>query len=628
MMRRFLLCVIFLAGCVARPARGVQTYMGEGGFIKSTEASEELTDLETTIVVASVLEYWFGLTNLVAFNQTPEYVQVTAIMRESLGAVPDETYQFTIAPSSTQTLQIPKQYVGATLGLGAHVFKVLVDQSSSGPVIYQPTTYLGLWNNTGGGPGGGTIVELNGQTGASQTLVTGTAGADFNIVSATNIHTFNLPDAAVAARGAVTTAAQEFNGVKTFDDGIVPECGAAETECTEIGLGASNVADYSVCVGGQAWCIGTRATGIGAHAQAATDGTAVGYGAIANANTTAIGSGAVGVTANTFVAGSAAQPMTEVFFGEGETDATPLTATLHGTAGVGADVIGADLRLGGGLGTGSGIAGDLLFSTGVAIGSGSSAQTLYDRWAVRGTTANAGSLEPVTTLLYDLGGPANLIGTGWANTWRAGSYQGFAGSAGPGSLVILSGGAADGTDQLGGDTYVSGGRSTGNAAPGQILFQTTTAGGSGTALQAVATRWRIDSTGDLLPETTNSVDVGAYTQQVKQSFVRFSHDGAEVGAIADNGGGTPATGTHTPSTSYVTFTCSDGDGCELTLGEAGMLDGARVEYVNVSSNALVIKQSAGVTQLPAGADVTLGQWDILGLRYVTDRWVARYVSDN
>ena len=64
------------------------------------------------------------------------------------------------------------------------------------------------------------FVSLNGLTGDTQTFATGTTGADFNISSVTATHTFNLPDAGAAARGAVTTAAQTFAGAKTFSTPI------------------------------------------------------------------------------------------------------------------------------------------------------------------------------------------------------------------------------------------------------------------------------------------------------------------------------------------------------------------------------------------------------------------------
>lgn len=50
------------------------------------------------------------------------------------------------------------------------------------------------------------LTSLNGLTGGAQTFSTGTSGTDFSISSATNTHTFNLPDASATNRGALTSA--------------------------------------------------------------------------------------------------------------------------------------------------------------------------------------------------------------------------------------------------------------------------------------------------------------------------------------------------------------------------------------------------------------------------------------
>ena len=60
------------------------------------------------------------------------------------------------------------------------------------------------------------IQSLNGLKASSQVFATGTSGSDFNIVSTTSSHTFNLPDASVTALGLVNPIAQSFAGSKTF----------------------------------------------------------------------------------------------------------------------------------------------------------------------------------------------------------------------------------------------------------------------------------------------------------------------------------------------------------------------------------------------------------------------------
>jgi hypothetical protein len=89
--------------------------------------------------------------------------------------------------------------------------------------------------------------------------------------------------------------------------------------------------------------------------------------------------------------------------------------------------------------------------------------------------------------------------------------------------------------------------------------------------------------------------------------------------VADNGGGTAATGTITVLKSYVLLTCSDTNGCTMTMGETGARDGFLIAIVNTSANTATFAGSTGVLELDA--TVALGQYDTLSLIYRTDRWV-------
>jgi hypothetical protein len=60
------------------------------------------------------------------------------------------------------------------------------------------------------------LTTLNGLTSQAQYFAIGTTGTDFNISSATDTHTFNLPSASATDRGLVTINGQTFAGAKTF----------------------------------------------------------------------------------------------------------------------------------------------------------------------------------------------------------------------------------------------------------------------------------------------------------------------------------------------------------------------------------------------------------------------------
>lgn len=119
--------------------------------------------------------------------------------------------------------------------------------------------------------------------------------------------------------------------------------------------------------------------------------------------------------------------------------------------------------------------------------------------------------------------------------------------------------------------------------------------------------WSIDKEGDTVAKGRSANTVQAIT-------------------VADNAGGTNAADTLTPSSSFVSYTCSDANGCDITLSETGAIDGSIVRITNVSAVACNFADTAGLTEL-AGA-FAMGQYDSLTLIYATDRFVEISRSNN
>jgi hypothetical protein len=87
------------------------------------------------------------------------------------------------------------------------------------------------------------IFTLNTLTPQVQTMVTGTAGTNFNIASAGSTHTFNLPSASETNTGVITNMVQTVKGGKTFikDTPLVSFVGSAVASGTNVSSLTINV---------------------------------------------------------------------------------------------------------------------------------------------------------------------------------------------------------------------------------------------------------------------------------------------------------------------------------------------------------------------------------------------------
>lgn len=99
--------------------------------------------------------------------------------------------------------------------------------------------------------------------------------------------------------------------------------------------------------------------------------------------------------------------------------------------------------------------------------------------------------------------------------------------------------------------------------------------------------------------------------------------------IAANGGGTAATATLDPYqwSNVVVYTCSDTDGCDLTLAESLSTIGQTITITNTTANALNLADQAGILEINAGA-VALGANDTITLIYTGAIWIETSRSDN
>ena len=123
-----------------------------------------------------------------------------------------------------------------------------------------------------------------------------------------------------------------------------------------------------------------------------------------------------------------------------------------------------------------------------------------------------------------------------------------------------------------------------------------------------------------------------FTYQASNTWVLDGGSGSSLGGsnndttVADSGDGSPAAFTLEPTKDNVRITCSDTDGCDATMGEASVADGMEFCATNISANVVNFADTAALSEL-AGA-FAAGQWDMICMKYQTDRWVEQSRSNN
>lgn len=191
------------------------------GFFTTNVATATSTPSQTfAIVNAPVHSYWGNNTGSVAapaYQSNAAFVRVndtnvTATLTGAPTTALLETMTLTLGWSGTLSAARGGTGLGS-LGTANQLIRV---NAGATALEYFTPTFLTT-----------ALTTLNTLTAATQTFAVGTAGTDFAISSSGSVHTFNIPSASATARGVVTTGAQIFEGVKTFNvGGVINETGA------------------------------------------------------------------------------------------------------------------------------------------------------------------------------------------------------------------------------------------------------------------------------------------------------------------------------------------------------------------------------------------------------------------
>lgn len=420
-MKKLILAIILL---FAWPACAVQTFIPAGGLVITT--SSTTTVLSQAFTVTSSAQSFFVLTNLLVTNEGGHERQLTIIFDEASSAFPSCSITVDVPPGATFTYQVPKTVTA--LAAGPYTVRVKVIAQSPNTFVLHPDSYLGVFEPS---VPSGVIVQLNGQSGASQTFAVSSPETDFVINSSSNVHTFSLHllgagaqsirlgNGAVAAQTgdtAIGTSAQANGGnaVALGINALAEAVGAIGIGEGLTNSGQNNVAigdlyDVSgtevVAIGGGVVAGGDQTTCIGATSQCDGDhGTSLGYGNIPGVHSIALGSandcsaagsicvgdGGQSVVAGELLLGGPLTPITNAYLGNGKTDSSPSNVVLQPTNRSGTNVTGKIFTLRGGKGAGSGSTGDIHLDVCPGGGAGITPNTCSSNvgWIIHAPTGN------------------------------------------------------------------------------------------------------------------------------------------------------------------------------------------------------------------------------------------------
>lgn len=125
-----------------------------------------------------------------------------------------------IVTAGTQTFGGDKTFAGNTTLNGTLTMNSLANNSSADSVLVVNNGVIEK-RQVSSSAFGNAIRSINGNRDTAQTFAFTTTGTDLTVsTNGTNTVNLNVPSASTSARGVVTTAAQTFGGVKTFQDSV------------------------------------------------------------------------------------------------------------------------------------------------------------------------------------------------------------------------------------------------------------------------------------------------------------------------------------------------------------------------------------------------------------------------